>query len=61
LTNLIAAKLLREDEEGSTLQRAVREGLSGNTLKFAVSQIRSQMGFDEGFLGGREIAIFRCH
>jgi len=32
LTNLIAANLLKEDDEGSMLQRAAREGLNGDTL-----------------------------
>lgn len=32
LTNVIAGKLLREDEEGSALVRAVQEGLDGSTL-----------------------------
>lgn len=32
LTNMIARKLLREDEEGSNLVRTVQEGLDGRTL-----------------------------
>lgn len=32
LTQLIAGKLLREDEAGSPLQRAIRQGLEGETL-----------------------------